>query len=168
MSTRMSKEPILDSFAGHWQDFYAPLLQGELSNGKCNGELVALCPLHGDSEPSLNINIQDGRWYCHAEKCGGDCFTFWARLKGHDIKADFSKILQEIGSHYSIEASSSSKKSIKPRIVKTYPYYDENVNLLFEVCRLEPKSFRQRRTDKGVGPGNLTVYGAFFTVSLRS
>lgn len=31
------------------------------------------------------------------------------------------------------------------KIVKTYPYVDEQGKLLFEVCRLEPKDFKQRR-----------------------
>lgn len=35
----------------------------------------------------------------------------------------------------------------RKRIVATYPYTDQNGKLLFEVCRFEPKDFRQRRPD---------------------
>jgi hypothetical protein len=35
----------------------------------------------------------------------------------------------------------------KARIVKTYDYTDASGALLYQVCRLEPKSFRQRRPD---------------------
>ena len=35
----------------------------------------------------------------------------------------------------------------KPRIVKSYPYCDENGQVLFEVCRFDPKDFRQRKPD---------------------
>jgi hypothetical protein len=35
----------------------------------------------------------------------------------------------------------------RPRIVKVYPYTDARDRLLFEVVRLEPKDFRQRRPD---------------------
>ena len=35
----------------------------------------------------------------------------------------------------------------KPRIVQTYDYTDEQGELLFQVCRLDPKDFRQRRPD---------------------
>ena len=35
----------------------------------------------------------------------------------------------------------------KQRIVATYDYTDETGNLLYQVCRMEPKSFRQRRPD---------------------
>src|SRR5262249_38903789 len=33
----------------------------------------------------------------------------------------------------------------KPRLIKTYDYVDENSDLLFQVCRYEPKGFKQRR-----------------------
>lgn len=37
------------------------------------------------------------------------------------------------------------------RIIKTYDYVDETGALLYQVCRLEPKSFRQRRPDGADG-----------------
>jgi 5S rRNA maturation endonuclease (ribonuclease M5) len=43
-----------------------------------------------------------------------------------------------------------SDKGTAPRIVAEYPYTDENGNLLYQVVRFEPKSFRQRRPD-GIG-----------------
>jgi hypothetical protein len=39
----------------------------------------------------------------------------------------------------------------KPRIVATYDYQDEHGNLLLQVCRMEPKDFRQRRPDGNGG-----------------
>jgi hypothetical protein len=39
----------------------------------------------------------------------------------------------------------------KARIVKTYDYNDADGSLLYQVCRLEPKSFRQRRPDGNGG-----------------
>ena len=37
----------------------------------------------------------------------------------------------------------------KPNVVKTYDYHDENGVLLFQVCRLDPKDFRQRQPTPG-------------------
>ena len=37
------------------------------------------------------------------------------------------------------------------KIVKTYDYTDADGTLLYQVCRLEPKSFRQRRPDGNGG-----------------
>jgi hypothetical protein len=39
----------------------------------------------------------------------------------------------------------------KARIIATYEYRDANGELLYQVCRLEPKSFRQRRPDGNDG-----------------
>lgn len=38
-------------------------------------------------------------------------------------------------------------KPVKPRIVATYPYHDAAGEMVFEVVRFDPKTFRQRRPD---------------------
>jgi putative DNA primase/helicase len=43
------------------------------------------------------------------------------------------------------------KKNEKSRIVATYDYCDERGGLLFQVCRFDPKDFRQRRPDSRNG-----------------
>jgi DNA primase len=88
------KAAIKSHFASSWKPFYQPLIEGELKaiNGK--GELSCLCPLHADTKPSLTVNEHTGKWHCHAEKIGGDAFSFYAKLKGLDIKHDFTMILQ--------------------------------------------------------------------------
>src|SRR5690606_4735676 len=40
-----------------------------------------------------------------------------------------------------------TKRAQSGRVVETYPYTDENGELLFEVLRYEPKGFRQRQPD---------------------
>ena len=45
------------------------------------------------------------------------------------------------------EARSSNGRASRGRITATYPYHDKDGNVLFEVCRFEPKDFRQRRPD---------------------
>ena len=45
-----------------------------------------------------------------------------------------------------------------PKIVKTYSYVDEAGDLLFQVCRMEPKDFRQRAPKPG-GGWNWTTKG---------
>jgi hypothetical protein len=50
-------------------------------------------------------------------------------------------------------ASNGHTRNGKPhgRIVQTYNYHDETRNLLFQVCRMEPKDFRQRKPDGNGG-----------------
>ena len=56
--------------------------QGVESKGKPNakGWQSALCPLHGDNDPSLSINVKNGGFCCFG--CGekGDLIAFHALL----------------------------------------------------------------------------------------
>lgn len=56
--------------------------QGVESKGKRNasGWILALCPLHGDKDPSLSINLKHGGFNCFG--CGekGDLIAFHAKL----------------------------------------------------------------------------------------
>jgi hypothetical protein len=85
-----------------------------------------LCPSHNDRDPSLSIVERDGTLLVN---CRAGCAQtavvdelkkrgLWPN--GHD-------------------------RSDKPRITATYDYTDESGRLLFQVCRLHPKTFRQRR-----------------------
>lgn len=56
--------------------------QGVEAKGKANsnGWILALCPLHGDKDPSLSINLKHGGFSCFG--CGekGDLISFHAKL----------------------------------------------------------------------------------------
>lgn len=88
----------------------------------------ARCPAHDDRQASLSVNVgKDDRAlvYCHA-----GCTTH--------------AILSSIGLRLADLFPVTDKK---PRIVATYDYVDEQGELLYQVCRFEPKDFRQRRPD---------------------
>ncbi len=141
----MNKQAIENHFAGHFQDFFARYLPAGVK--KIGGsEWQALCPFHKDTKPSLNINEQTGAYYCHG--CGkkGGFLHFYAKLNSLDDRRDFPKILAGIARDFKIEA-----EEVKAKLVKTYDYTDEAGTLLFQVCRYEPKSFRQRRPDGNGG-----------------
>ncbi len=83
---------------------------------------IARCPAHDDRNPSLSVDFQDGKLLL---KCHAGC--------------TYEAVLSSLG----LDRSVTSNQPMK--IVETYPYVDEDGRLLFEVVRLEPKSFRQRR-----------------------
>jgi hypothetical protein len=94
----------------------------------------AKCPAHDDRVPSLSINKgEDGRVLL---KCHRGCAI--------------DDILIAIG---------WTKKDLFPANdragnsgpVAVYDYTDEDGELLFQVCRFEPKDFRQRRPDGNGG-----------------
>ncbi len=100
---------------------------------KNGSQWMALCPAHEDKNPSLSITQKSGKilLHCHA----GCSSTAVCEALGIHIEDLFA----ESGNHNN------------SRIVETYPYYDEQGDTLFEVVRLEPKAFPQRRPDGNGG-----------------
>lgn len=91
------------------------------------------CPAHQDHNASLSITQDTDRVlvHCHAG-CTIDAITSALGLSKADLFDDQPE------AHGRRNGAS---------IVDTYPYTDEAGVLLFEVCRLAPKSFRQRAPD---------------------
>ena len=134
------KQAIIDRFTGDFLTFYQRYLPDLKKNGKGH---VALCPFHNDTDPSLSINPETGQYFCHG--CGkkGDLFHFYGKINDLDTRRDFGKILSGIASDFGIQGAEKPKA----RMIKAYDYTDEQGNLLYQVCRMEPKDFRQRRPD---------------------
>lgn len=104
------------------------------------GAWTALCPNHDDQRNSLSIGIgDDGRLliHCHAG-CDSNDIVRAAGLKMTDLFP---------------ASNNGHARNGKPqgRIVQTYDYRDETGNVLFQVCRMEPKDFRQRKPDGNGG-----------------
>jgi hypothetical protein len=108
---------------------FLPLLQGQLDiTGATTEQIYAHCPFHDDHDPSLSIQRHGGAWTCHA-KCGsGSGAQLLAKLGLPPLPA---------------EGNGASLGTI----VATYDYRDEQGTRLFQVVRLDPKAFRQRRPD---------------------
>jgi 5S rRNA maturation endonuclease (ribonuclease M5) len=98
------------------------------------GRAMVRCPGHDDRTPSLSITERDGKLLV---KCFAGC-----------DQTAVVQALKDLGVW-----PTSERREHPPewgRIVRTYDYTDENGELLYQICRFEPKSFRPRRLD-GVG-----------------
>src|SRR5262245_61201710 len=87
----------------------------------------AVCPAHPDRHASLSV----GR--------GADDLIL---LHGH-AGCSISSVLAAAGLKFADLFTSRSAMTL----VATYNYTDENGTLLYQVCRVAPKDFRQRRAD---------------------
>src|SRR5579871_929710 len=100
-----------------------------LPKGRKSGAgYVACCPAHEDANPSLSIRDADHQQilvHCHA---GCDQRAVIEALKARGLWRD-------------------PTRSQRRTIAATYDYTDECGNLLYQVVRLEPKAFFQRRPD---------------------
>jgi len=133
------KQEIQKHFAGDYKRFYEKYLP-KLEKNK------AICPFHDDSTPSFFIKPETGQYYCQG--CGkkGDIFHFYGKINGLDTRRDFGKVLRGIANDFGIPWEKQ-----KSKLVKTYNYMDTDGKLLFQVCRMEPKDFRQRQPNNNGG-----------------
>jgi len=110
---------------------FVRLLEGvkEISGG-----WQARCPAHRDETPSLSVKETDGKILikCHAG-CTVESVVRALRLTMRDLF---------------LETPATDQTA---EIVARYPYTDADGNLLYEVVRLKPKTFLQRRPDGAHG-----------------
>lgn len=92
---------------------------------------------------SMAINVKEGIAYSHEDEKGGGVLWLVEREKKLTGKPAFD-FLREIGCDIPEPAS---EPKVERRIVATYEYVDESGQLLFHVCRFEPKFFAQRAPD---------------------
>ena len=98
------------------------------------------CPSHSDKNPSLHVSEHEEKILLH---CHGGCTTAAVVAALAITPAD---LFLSPNGH-----KPSPVTTVKPKLVKTYDYTDRIGILLFQVCRYEPKDFRQRRP--GPEPG---------------
>jgi 5S rRNA maturation endonuclease (ribonuclease M5) len=107
--------------------------------GKPSGENSWLChcPAHQDNTPSLSVSLSDGKilCYCHA---GCSQESVIDKLKNMGLW-DEKKT--------EIKAKTKTKTKKKGKLIKSYDYIDQDGQVLYQVCRFEPKNFMQRKPD---------------------
>lgn len=60
--------------------FYRAAIPDLRGKPNAQGWLLVICPLHGDSEPSLSINLKHGGFHCFGCCEKGDVVSFHAKL----------------------------------------------------------------------------------------
>jgi hypothetical protein len=120
-------------------DIRSALLARRDLRAKVRGDVVDFrCLRHEDTKPSAWM--KGGTHGCHV--CGfSESITSLAEALGVELRAN--------------GGPPPSAPQGRGNIVATYDYVDEAGTLLYQVARLDPKSFRQRRRRKGRGPTGL-------------
>lgn len=96
------------------------------------------------SRGSFCLDVSKGTWFDNETGEGGGVVALVMREQ-RVPKAEAIKWLQDHGYLEKLER----KPTQKGQIVQTYDYVSEDGELLFQVCRMEPKDFRQRRPLEG-------------------
>lgn len=98
---------------------------------KVGSYYMAHCPTHNDRSPSLKLAETNGKLLVHDF---GGCPQ--------------EKVITELRSRGLWPENVSRYPSAWGEIVQTFDYTDERGQLLYQICRFEPKSFRPRRPNR--------------------
>jgi hypothetical protein len=117
----------------------------------------SLCPFHPDTTPSHKVWKRAGHCYgdCPGKRSGSPykkhtVIDLYALKWGCSWKESRKRLAKQIGLDLGNGFDSNSFKG-KP-IAKSYDYLDEHGELLYQVCRLDPKGdFPMRRPDGNGG-----------------
>lgn len=147
---------------GHYIEVVATALLGKPTSRKRNDIRYGA---HG----SLKVNIERGFWDDFESSTGGGTLDLIKREKGLDRAEAIAWMRDELrldigpndhGQRRNNDRGDTgpepppwgdeseqqeAKPKQKPKIVKTYDYTDRDGAMLFQVCRMEPKTFLQRR-----------------------
>jgi len=118
----------------------------KLSSPDKNGQAKGLCPFHKDSNPSLSVNLNNGLFNCFGCDAKGSVFDFYMKKNGVDFKTAKLRLAEIAGISIQDDRKPKNKNLGDPENI--YNYTDEKGNLLFQVCRFKPKTFRQPRPNR--------------------
>jgi len=113
--------------------------------GEPNKAMSSVGELRYGARGSLSVDLAKGTWFDHEANEGGGALDLVTR----ELKLEGPERLDWLKSHGFLydTIQSNGRASARPTIIATYDYQDEGGGLLFQVCRFEPKDFRQRRPD---------------------
>lgn len=115
--------------------------------GEPNPALSRPFELRFGSRGSLAVDLNKGLWHDHEAHTGGGVFDLIRRETGLSNGAAFDWMRKQGLVADAPQRYRASDRQPRGRIVATYDYRDEAGALLFQVCRLDPKDFRQRAPD---------------------
>jgi hypothetical protein len=119
------------------------------------GEPAKSCrvPWREDQNPSGSVYEDGRRFHDHATGEDFDAPDFLARARNVSLGEAIKEFKRLAGVEDAAPAAPPSRSNALPRMVATYDYFDEAGALLYQVCRFEPKTFRQRRPDASARDG---------------
>ncbi|MFP5385903.1 MAG: DNA primase [Bacteriovoracia bacterium] len=138
-----------------------------ISLTKRGASLLAICPFHSDTKPSLNVSDAKGMYKCFACGAGGDSITFVMNYK----KLEFVDALKEICGILGIPFEEYHKEKKKnPKVEMAFRVLNASVKLYKKVASHNPlpySEFLQKRklspetVEKwqiGYAPGNNALF----------
>jgi putative DNA primase/helicase len=110
--------------------------------GEPNTNLSAKGRLRFGSRGSVVVSLEDGTYYDHENQVGGGVLHLVERMTGQANGAAVAWIKE------TLDVDIGPQPEHQPRrLIATYDYMGPDGALMFQVCRYQPRDFRQRRPD---------------------
>lgn len=125
--------------------------------GEPNQQMSTRSQLRFGTNGSVAVDIageKRGTWYDHEGSRGGGVLDLLREYKGLVNGSALEWLRLEVGADipsYEPHVKAAKASDAPLKLVKTYDYTSEDGELLFQVLRYEPKTFRQRRPDQAGG-----------------
>ncbi len=112
--------------------------------GSGRNKKTNVCPLgnHGAKHWAVSVDTESQIFHCNDHNCGGSVIDWLMAERGKTLDDTIKSVGKELGI-----IEDEGQKTKNPAIVATYDYNDEKGELVYQVVRYEPKSFRQRQPD---------------------
>jgi hypothetical protein len=144
----------MKSFDDEFSQFAEPVARALM--GEPNLSLSKPTELRFRNRGSMAVDLTKGAWHDHENGQGGGVLDLIVYQGEADTKAQAVKWLDAQG----IRQANDNTPTVRPHIVATYDYTDGDGVVLFQVCRFEPKTFKQRKPDASARGGwSWTVKG---------
>lgn len=122
---------------------------------RSGSSLVALCPFHADSKPSMNVNDKLGLWRCWPCDRGGDALTFVQDFKKVDFVEAMRMCAQILGLPED-ELNRDRKKN--PRLELAFRVLNFANKLYLNVAAKSPMHFQKFVESRGLSPESILEF----------
>ena len=89
----MREEVDIDRIVDYRSEYWAYIKKPKISGHS----MIGLCPFHDDHNTSFSVDLQTGKWHCHAEDIGGNFISFYARVNNVDNGEAYKQICEKYG-----------------------------------------------------------------------
>jgi hypothetical protein len=85
--------------------------------------IFRICPVCGERSrtDAVAASEETGAWFCHVHGCRGDIFALVAGLGGLDLRAGFTKVLEEAAAIAGVDAVVNTTRALRPRAKTSRP-----------------------------------------------
>lgn len=128
---------IVDYKSEYWAYVKKPRVSGS--------NLTGLCPFHDDKNNSFSVDLDTGKWHCHAEDIGGNFVSFYAKIHGIDTSEAYKQILDKYG--VTMEEQRERRSNARAYTVTQYSFEKKlPEDWLKEKCHVENAKERDGTT----------------------